>query len=280
MRSGKITIILVCGASVAAILVANLGTDRPPPDPVEAPVVNAGAGQSAPATARGRPQRAAVQRGLRDVVSALRPAVVNISAHPKVIGPAGSSGAQLLDSYPARGGWVGSGVIVDAAGHILSCRQATGDADIVRVTLFRSGHNSFLARRLATDPATDLVLLQLTFGGDLPYAVLAESSRVRTGDLVIALGSPFGLAETVTQGIVSASRRTVSMGQHRFPNLIQTDAAINQGNCGGPLVNIHAEVIGLNLAIYSTDSAFSGIGFAIPSDQARAFLQRVIGFRG
>ena len=93
------------------------------------------------------------------------------------------------------------------------------------------------------------------------------------------MGSPFGLAETVTHGIVSTSRRTLNLQGRTLSNVIQTDAAVNQGNCGGPLVNTRGEMIGVNTAFYSTDSTFSGIGFAIPSNQARAFIRRVAGAR-
>jgi S1-C subfamily serine protease len=272
MRDKRVIAVLICVAVVAVIVFAKLGTGRRAPERPESEI--------APRPARAQVSPSGVQDSLRTVVTAVRPAVVNISAHPRAAGKPQRPGVQLLDPFPVRTAWVGSGLIVDPAGYVLSCRQVTGDAEVVRVTLFRSGKNTFLARRVATDPVTGLVLLKLPFGGDLPYAVLGDSSRVRTGDLVIALGSPFGLSETVTQGIVSASRRTVTVEGRQVPSLIQTDAAIDQGNSGGPLVDIHAEVIGVNIAIYSTGSTFSGIGFAVPSNQARAFLQRAIGFRG
>jgi serine protease Do len=272
MRDRKVIVVLVCVAAAAVIAFANLGAglwenERRP-------------AETSPARVRARISPGGVQDSLRAVVAAVRPAVVNLSAHPRSAGKPQRPGVQRLDPFPVRTAWVGSGLIVDPAGYVLSSRQVTGDAEVVRVTLFRSGRNTFLARRVATDPVTGLVVLRLPFGGDLPCAVLGDSSRVRTGDLVIALGSPFGLSETVTQGIVSASRRTVTVEGRRVPSLIQTDAAINQGNCGGPLVDIHAEVVGVNIAIYSTDSTFSGIGFAVPSNQVRAFLQRAIGFGG
>jgi S1-C subfamily serine protease len=222
---------------------------------------------------------AAIQTGLGQLVAAVRPATVKIASHADPVGRPNQRGLKLLDPYPTRTAQVGSGVIVDPAGLILSSHQVTGGAEMVRVTLFRGGNNTFVARRVASDPRTGLVLLKLPFSGNLPYARLGDSSRVRTGDLVIALGSPFGLAETVTHGIVSTSRRTVSLQGRTYLDVIQTDAAVNQGNCGGPLVSTSGEVIGLNVAFYSTDSTFSGIGFAIPSNQARAFIQRSLGRR-
>jgi len=255
--------------AVAIVLVANFGRNDAPRGTANPP----------PPLRIGRPDRsprAGVQDGLRTIVATVRPAVVRISAPELENDPRMRSGAQLLDPFPTGNGWVGSGIIIDPSGLILSCRHATGDAEVVQVTLFRSGPRTFIARRLATDPATGLVLLKLPFGGDLPFATLGDSSHLRTGDLVIALGSPFGLAESVTQGIVSATARKISVEGQFFSGLVQTDAAINQGNCGGPLVDINADVVGVNLAIYSTDSAFSGIGFAIPSDQARAFIARTV----
>ena len=215
-----------------------------------------------------------IQDGLGQVVSTVRPAVVNISARNEAAGMRPRAGMQLLEPFPSRTGWVGSGVIVDPSGLVLTNRQVAGDAGELQVSLFRGGRNSFTATRVATDVRSDLVLLRLPIGGNLPFAPLGNSSGVSTGDIVVALGSSFGLAETVTHGIVSANRREVVIGNRRYADVIQTDASINQGNCGGPLVNIKAEVIGLNMAIYSTDSSFSGIGFAISSNQAREFVAR------
>jgi S1-C subfamily serine protease len=225
------------------------------------------------------PSPLAIQQGLGALVTALKPAVVSIASHPRDPNHHWQPGMQLLDPFPGQRAMIGSGVIVDDLGHIITTRQVTRDAELVRVTLYRSGKNTFSAQRIATDHNSDLVLLRLPFAGRLPHAVLADSSRVRTGDLVVAMGSPFGLSKTVTHGIVSNPHRTISAPGQSLANVIQTDAAINQGNSGGPLVNINAEVIGINAAIYSTDSTFAGIGFSIPSNQVRAFLQKTIGFR-
>jgi len=286
MLNKKPVIILVCAATIAVVIFANLrscsgaqssaatnpggfsnGTTSAAPSTLAA----AGPGQVSPEV---------VQGGLRAVVTAVRPAVVSISVSQDLERLAPRTGMQLLDPFAARSTLVGSGVIVAPAGYILSSLQVTRNADVVKVTLFRGGTNTFLARVVAVDPGTDLVLLRLPFGGDLPYAAFGDSSRVRTGDIVVAMGSPFGLFETVTQGIVSTSKRTVVVEGQRIIDMIQTDAAINQGNSGGPLINISSEVIGINTVIYSTDSSFSGIGFAIPSNQARSFVQRTLAGRG
>lgn len=270
----QIVTVLIGVAVTATIVYANLG---PAQVPVKVPQVRNQIAMLRPNASRNSP--AAIQAGLGALVAAVRPATVKVAAHTEVARRPNSQGLKLLDPYPTRAAQVGSGVIVDPSGLILTSLQVTGGADTVRVTLFRGGNNTFAARRIATDPYTGLELLKLPFGGNLPYARLGDSSRVRTGDLVIALGSPFGLAETVTHGIVSTSRRTVTVQGRTYTDVIQTDAAVNQGNCGGPLVSTRGEVIGLNTAFFSTDSTFSGIGFAIPSNQARAFIQRATGLR-
>jgi len=268
-RKTIITLVLVGAAEVALMATLILPRFTQARAPVSPPAHD-GTGPAGTAPL-------AVQEGLDAVVAAVRPAVVQISAHPDAVGHPVQPGMQFLDPFPDRNGWVGSGVIVDPSGYILTSRQVVGDAQVVRVTLFRGGENSFLARRVATDPGTDLVLLQLPFGGSLPHALLGDSSRVRTGNIVIAMGSPFGLSETVTQGIVSAHRQTLYVEGRRFDDVIQTDASINKGNSGGPLIDIRAEVIGVNIAVYSTDSTFSGVGFAIASNRARAFLEHAVG---
>ncbi len=280
MLNKRIIIALVCVVAVSSALFANLSTPRlSQAGAAGAPRIPAGNARAVTPSAHNGARATgtspfAVQESLGALVTSVRPAVVNISAHPNAGRHPMQPGMQLLDPFPGRSGWVGSGVIIDPAGYILTSRQVVGNVDSVRVTLFRSGQNSFLARRVATDLETDLVLLKLPFGGSLPYAPIGDSSRVRSGDIVVAVGSPFGLAETVTQGIVSANRRTLQVEGRRYADVIQTDASINQGNCGGPLIDIRAQVIGINVAIYSTDSTFSGIGFAIASNRARAFFER------
>lgn len=273
--NAKIIMGLVGGAAITAILISNLVEKG------HAPTAMAERAETSPLSQRPQVPPAlsprAIERGLNAVVLAVRPAVVSISTHWDQIEKPTRAGMQILEPFHTDSGAVGSGIIVDNAGHVLTHRQVTKDAALVRVTLFRSGQNSFLARLVAADPQTNLVLFRLPFAGELPTARLGDSSALRSGDIVIAVGSPFGLAETVTQGIVSASRRRIAVGGLGFLNLIQTDAAINQGNSGGPLVNIRGEVIGINLAIFSTDTGFSGIGFAISSNQARNFCQRAVG---
>jgi serine protease Do len=204
---------------------------------------------------------------------------VSISAHPDKLGGPTPAGIQLLDPFHGKNGWIGSGFVIHPDGYVLTSRQVMRDVHQARVTMYHGTGTKLPARRVATDPQTGLVLLEMPAGSALPHTRLGDSRRVRTGDMVIALGSPFGLAETVTQGIVSSSKRKIVIDGDRFVDVIQTDAAINSGNCGGPLVDIHAQVIGINIAIFSTDSSFSGVGFAVPSNRALEFVNRAIGGR-
>jgi len=269
-----------------AVLFANLGPTTGPtggPAPAAAAPTRAGPEplpSPAPRSSRQRaaaPPRISLQQGFGEIVDGVRPAVVSISANPGDGGLPTPVGMQMLDPFPGRNGSVGSGVIVDRTGYILTNDLVTHGAHSARVRLFHDGANVYTASLVATDPQTGLVLLRLPSAGRLPYAPLGDSGAVRTGDLVVALGSPFGLAETVTQGIVSTSRRTIAIENDRLVDVIQTDAAINSGNCGGPLVNIHQQVIGINIAIFSPDTTFSGVGFAIPSNRAREFVSGAIG---
>lgn len=218
-----------------------------------------------------------IQQGLSSLVASVRPSVVKISSSSENAFNQPSVGMQFLDPFYSGSSWIGSGVIIHPEGYVLTSRQVVGDLPSVHVKLFRAGKQSLFASRIATDRQSNLALLKISNGNNYPYAILEDSSRVRTGDLVVALGSPFGLSETVTHGIVSARKRNLSVGNRNFTDIIQTDAAINRGNAGGPLVNIQSRVIGINIAIYSTDTTFAGIGFAISSNQARAFINQTAG---
>jgi S1-C subfamily serine protease len=217
-----------------------------------------------------------IQQGLSALVASVRPSVVKISFSSEMARNQNHVGMQFLDPFYSGSNWIGSGLIVHPEGYVLTSRQVVGDIQSAQVNLFRVGNRSLFARRIASDRQSDLALLKITEGNNYPFAILEDSSLVRTGDLVVALGSPFGLSETVTHGIVSAKKRNLSVGNRSFADVIQTDAAINRGNAGGPLVNIRARVIGINIAIFSTDTTFAGIGFAISSNQARTFIDQTL----
>jgi serine protease Do len=129
---------------------------------------------------------------------------------------------------------------------------------------------------IGTDARTDLAILKINGANPFPALKMGDSSKMRVGDWVLAVGSPFGLEQSVTSGIVSAIRQSLVIEGRSFRDLIQTDAAINRGNSGGPLVNMHAELIGVNTAIYAPTGVFSGIGFAVPSNAAKSVLKELI----
>ncbi len=167
---------------------------------------------------------------------------------------------------------LGSGVIVDPRGYILTNNHVVAGAQEIRVSLADS--REFDAVLIGADPETDLAVIKIE-GENLPVAKWGDSDALRVGEWVVAIGSPFGLSQTVTAGIVSAKER-VDLGISGYENFIQTDAAINPGNSGGALVNIRGELVGINSAILSETGQFAGIGFAVPSSVARRVMRQLI----
>jgi serine protease DegQ len=168
---------------------------------------------------------------------------------------------------------LGSGVIVDAAkGYILTNNHVVGGADDITVTL-QDGRD-FKGTLVGTDPATDVAVVKINATG-LQALPIADSSQLRVGDFVVAVGDPFGLGQTVTSGIVSALQRS-GLGGSSFQNFIQTDASINPGNSGGALVNLRGELVGINTMILSPSGGNVGIGFAIPTKIASSVMEQLI----
>jgi serine protease Do len=160
---------------------------------------------------------------------------------------------------------LGSGVIVDPKGYIVTNRHVVEKADRIRVRFEDDPPGvQHDAKVIGTDQETDLAVIKVEVDRALPSAKMGNSDSMQVGDWVLAVGSPFGLSETVTAGIVSAKGRDIVPGR-QFQTFIQTDAAINPGNSGGPLVNMNGEVIGINTAILSETNAYAGVGFALPS---------------
>jgi serine protease Do len=170
--------------------------------------------------------------------------------------------------YARRG--TGSGVIVSPDGYILTNNHVAGAAADIRVRLYDG--RQFNARRIGTDTETDLALIRIE-AQNLPHASLGDSSKLEQGEWVIALGSPFGLEQTMTVGIVSATGRQFG---GTYDNYIQTDASINPGNSGGPLLNMNGEVIGINTMIYSRSGGSEGIGFSVPSNTAKSVQEQLL----
>jgi serine protease Do len=166
----------------------------------------------------------------------------------------------------------GSGFIVSADGYIVTNNHVIKDASSVTVTL--NDGREFSAVVKGSDVRTDLAVLKIE-ATDLPYLLFGDSDALRAGDMVFALGSPCGLEETITQGIVSAKGRQ-DLGIATYEDFIQTDAAINPGNSGGPLLNVRGEVIGVNTAIFSRSGGYMGIGFAIPSKMVQPVIDQIM----
>ncbi|MGZ4897283.1 MAG: Do family serine endopeptidase [Candidatus Angelobacter sp.] len=178
-------------------------------------------------------------------------------------GPGGQAGPGA--EGPIRERSLGSGVIVDPKGYIVTNRHVVEKADRIRVRFEDDPPGvQHDAKVIGTDQETDLAVIKVDMDRALPAAKMGNSDSMQVGDWVLAVGSPFGLSETVTAGIVSAKGRDI-VPQRQFQTFIQTDAAINPGNSGGPLVNMNGEVIGINTAILSETNAYAGVGFALPS---------------
>jgi serine protease Do len=175
---------------------------------------------------------------------------------------------------PVQG--MGSGVIVSPDGYVLTNEHVVHGAKTLKVTLLEPEERTFTGKVVGKDPRTDLAVVKISAKGPLPAVALGDSKKVRVGDWAIAVGSPFGLEQTLTVGVISAVRQSLSIEGREYSDLLQTDAAINRGNSGGPLINIRGEVIGINTAIYAPTGVFAGVGFAIPAHQAKGVMEQLI----
>ncbi|RIX40730.1 MAG: Do family serine endopeptidase [Rhodocyclales bacterium GT-UBC] len=176
------------------------------------------------------------------------------------------------EGQPQRNSGLGSGVIVSPNGYILTNFHVVEAADDIQVSL-NDGH-TYKAKLIGSDPESDLAILQIK-ADKLPAIIFGQMENLRVGDVVLAIGNPFGVGQTVTMGIVSALGRS-HLGINTFENFIQTDAAINPGNSGGALVDINGNLVGINTAIYSRTGGSHGIGFAIPVSSAKNIMEQII----
>ena len=176
------------------------------------------------------------------------------------------------EGQPQRNSGLGSGVIVSPNGYILTNFHVVEAADDIQVSL--NDGTTHKARVVGSDPESDLAILQIK-AEKLPTITFGQMDNLRVGDVVLAIGNPFGVGQTVTMGIVSALGRS-HLGINTFENFIQTDAAINPGNSGGALVDVHGNLVGINTAIYSRTGGNHGIGFAIPVSSARSIMEQII----
>jgi serine protease Do len=243
----------------------------------------------------GSPAQAALApETFADLAQKASPAVVNISTEKKVKNDRGAGRmreffgrgpspfgpddpfkdffekffGEIPKSFKHRS--LGSGFIIDPEGHIITNNHVVEGSDKIKVKLV--GGKEYQATIKGRDPKTDLALIQITNPPkDLPFLVLGDSEATRVGDWVLAVGNPFGLSHTVTQGIISAKGRVIGAGP--YDNFLQTDASINPGNSGGPLLNLKGEVVGINTAILASGQ---GIGFATPSNLAKGIIPQLM----
>ncbi|HEV7276417.1 MAG TPA: Do family serine endopeptidase [Devosiaceae bacterium] len=246
-----------------------------PPVPVEA---------QAPLQTRELPEsEAQIQLSFAPVVSHAAPSVVNVYATTvteETVSPFATDpffrrffgGGDMLRPRPRQSQSLGSGVVVDAAGVVLTNSHVVGGATDIRIST--ADGREFAVDLVLDDPETDLAVLRVREPGNQAFAALpfADSDRLAVGDLVLAIGNPFGVGQTVTSGIVSALARTgVESSNYEF--FIQTDAAINPGNSGGALIDLDGRLVGINTAIFTRTGGSIGIGFAIPANMAKVVAE-------
>ena len=219
-----------------------------------------------------------------DIVEKVSPAVVKVNSEhkekkqsqgqgetPVIPFPFGNQTPQQRGPSIQRG--VGSGVIISADGTILTNNHVIDGADKVRVEM--TDKRTLEAKVIGADKLSDLAVLKID-AKDLPHLALGDSDKVRIGDIVLAIGNPLGLGQTVTAGIISAKGRRTGLSDGSFEDFLQTDAPINQGNSGGPLVNVNGELVGINSQILSPSGGNIGIGFSIPSNMAKSVMEQLL----
>lgn len=213
-----------------------------------------------------------------DLVEQVSPAVVNISTARKVDFMSGIPIEDYKDFYnpnsERRASSLGSGFVIDASGVVVTNHHVIDKADEIEV-LFTNG-DEFFAEVIGRDKETDLAVLKVRTDKKLPFVMFGDSSKARPGDPTIVIGNPFGLGTSVSTGIVSARNRNIKAG--RYDDFIQTDAAINKGNSGGPVFNNDGDVIGVTTAIYSPTGTNTGVGFAVPAALAEKIITDLLEF--
>lgn len=222
-----------------------------------------------PATAQGRQVARYMRESFSAAVKTVSPAVVSIST------------LQMKDEIPGVrkmpvSRQIGSGFFINPNGYIVTNYHVIADADEIRVTRFDGDHShSYNAQVAGLYADIDLAILKVSSKETFTAALLGNSTMAKVGDWVLAIGSPFGIDQSVTAGIISATGQSLFLNGIEFKDLIQTDAAINPGNSGGPLVNIRGEVVGINTAILAASESADDLGFCIPADKVKMMLNNV-----
>jgi len=284
------------GLFVLALLVAALGSNlalfrnrvqgtETSIFPNPAPPIQMSAGAATPIQTPAQPSLqvgagAGMQQDVDRILARVLPAVVSVSRPGGGAPRQNVGGVSFLSPVATQAEVTGAGVIVDDRGYVLTTFQTVGSANLVKVLLYQGQQSGqplgqqreLMADVIGVDPKCDMALLKIRAAKSFPAVRLGNSDQVQVGDIVFAIGNPFGFKGTVTMGIVSSSNRKVTVGGIKYPDLIQTDAAINDGNDGGPLVNVNGEVIGVNMACVMPDHRYSGIGFAVPINDAAGLL--------
>ncbi len=277
---------VLLGIVIGLVVASDMGwlpTGAAGPEPTPAPLA------TPVATAPQLPLAGGGGKNFVDIAKMVKPAVVNIAATRSGKAGEGPQSSPFDDPFfrkffgdeffkrdqphrerKERG--QGSGVIVDPNGLIITNNHVVNKADEIRVVL--SDKREFKGKLIGTDAKTDIAVVKIEASG-LSTIPLADSDQLEVGEFVLAVGSPFGLTQSVTMGIVSAVGRA-SMGIAEYEDFIQTDAAINPGNSGGALVNVRGELVGINTAIFSQSGGNMGIGFAVPSNLARSIMEQLV----
>jgi len=217
---------------------------------------------------------AAAQKAMPSVVNVFTSTVIKTPLHPFMDDPRFRFFfGDPRDMEPQSSSSLGSGVIVSPDGYILTNHHVVEAADQIEVAL--ADGRKTKAHVIGSDPETDLAVIKIELPGKLPAITFGHPERAQVGDMVLAIGNPFGVGETVTMGIISALKRN-HLGLNTFESFIQTDAAINPGNSGGALVDVSGNLIGINSAIYSPNGGSLGIGFAIPASIAKKTMEQII----
>jgi serine protease DegS len=272
-------IVGLAAAFIAVMVRPELITRRSPAPPPAQPTPVAPPASVTPVVQAPVPEPVRAVNSYAEAVERAAPAVVNIytarlvteriqpNAIEELFGDARPRFRQRLEQS------LGSGVIMDSAGHVITNHHVIATADLIRAQL--ADGRIAEAKIVGRDPDTDLAVLQLDLKTNIPVMPLGHSDRLRVGDIVLAIGNPVGLSQTVTQGIVSATGRG-QLGVATFENFIQTDAPINVGNSGGALINAEGELIGINTAVLAKNLGVEGIGFAIPVNLVRGVMSEIL----